>query len=359
MSAQPATVATGALAVTGVCKRFGPREVLRAASFAAAHGEFVTLLGPSGCGKTTLLRIIAGFEVADAGQVLLGGLDLTRLPANRRPVNTVFQHFALFPHLSVADNIAFGLRARRFPAAEVAQRVAAAAAMLELAPLLARRPARLSGGEQQRVALARALVNQPLLLVLDEPMSALDARLRVAVQAELRALQRRLGTTFLLVTHDQDEAMAVSDRILVMDGGRIAQDGPPAEVYDRPRTRFVAEFLGAANLIPARRRGDGAVDTPLGILALPAAPPWEAGTLAIRPERVRVTPGGRDDRVSGSSLSAVVAQTVFRGDHLELLLRAGPDGRPLRAHASPGSGLGEGALVAIELRAEDLRVLDD
>ncbi|MBA3710681.1 MAG: ATP-binding cassette domain-containing protein [Planctomycetes bacterium] len=252
-----AAVPVGALRVQGVDKRFGTTEVLRDAEVDVRPGEFVTLLGPSGCGKTTLLRIVAGFELPDRGSVVLDGVDITRLPANRRPVNTVFQSYALFPHLSVFENVAFGLRARGVAEAEVVARVGEAMDLLRFAELRDRRPHQLSGGQRQRVALARALVNRPDVLLLDEPMSALDARLRAEVQLELKRLQRRLGTTFVLVTHDQDEAMVVSDRILLMHGGRIVQAGAPREVYERPRTRFVAEFLGAANLIAATRTGQG------------------------------------------------------------------------------------------------------
>jgi spermidine/putrescine transport system ATP-binding protein len=303
---------SGGLGLQGITKRFGELEVLRGVSLEVHRGEFFTLLGPSGCGKTTLLRIVGGFEVPDAGRVVLGGRDLTHLPAHRRPVNTVFQNYALFPHLTVYENVAFGLRSRGFPEAEVRARVEYALGLLHLEGLLHRYPQQLSGGQKQRVALARALVNEPEVLLLDEPMSALDAKLRAEVQVELRNLQRRLGATFILVTHDQEEAMAVSDRIGVMEGGRILQVGTPEEVYERPRTRFVAEFLGVANLIPARR-GKGGVETPWGTFALEV--PWERGFLAMRPERVEVhlhaVPG---------SVPARVRQVIYRGAYLEAFL---------------------------------------
>ncbi len=243
--------------IEGIDKSFGPVQALKSVSLHVNEGEFFTLLGPSGCGKTTLLRIIAGLELPDSGRVILGGEDITHLPATKRQVNTVFQNYALFPHLSVYENVAFGLRARRFPKEEVNTKVRKALELLGLQDLADRHPHQLSGGQQQRVALARALVNEPRVLLLDEPMSALDAKLRAQLQVELRRLQRRLKQTFILVTHDQSEAMVVSDRIAVMNDGMIVQFGTPREVYESPRTRFVAEFLGAANLLkgPKRERG--------------------------------------------------------------------------------------------------------
>ncbi len=240
------------LIVKGINKRFGNVEALKDVDLEVYSGEFLTLLGPSGCGKTTLLRIIAGLELPDTGHVYLGGQDVTSLPATKRQVNTVFQSYALFPHLSVYENIAFGLRSRKFPNSEVEKRVDKRMEMLGLQEMKNRRPDQLSGGQKQRVALARALVNEPEILLLDEPMSALDAKLRAQVQEDLRRIQRRLGKTFLLVTHDQSEALVCSDRLAVMHEGRVVQYGTPQEVYDFPKNRFVAEFLGAANLIKGR-----------------------------------------------------------------------------------------------------------
>lgn len=335
--------------MSDVSKAFGDTRVLRGISLSIAHGEFVTLLGPSGCGKTTLLRIIAGFETVDAGSVTLNGRDLLSLPANHRPVNTVFQSYALFPHLSVFENVAFGLRARKTPGGEVSQRVAQGLGMLQLEELAARRPHQLSGGQRQRVALARALVNEPQVLLLDEPMSALDAKLRAQVQMELRRLQRRLGTTFVLVTHDQDEAMTVSDRVMVMNGGQIEQAGTPEEVYERPVSRFVAEFLGAANLIAGRRIGDG-VETPLGVLRTRHAPAWDTGTLAIRPERVEVCTTPTGENMVGASLREV----VYRGDHLELFFDL-----PLRVRTPATHSYAVGERLWLRLPAEHLEVLRD
>ncbi|WP_018460549.1 ABC transporter ATP-binding protein [Thermus oshimai] len=324
-------------------KRFGEVEVLKGISLAVRPGEFFTLLGPSGCGKTTLLRLVGGFEIPDEGRVLLNGRDLTPLPAHKRPVNTVFQNYALFPHLTVYENVAFGLRSRRFPEAEVRARVGYALGLLRLETLLHRYPHQLSGGQKQRVALARALVNEPQVLLLDEPLSALDAKLRAEVQVELRNLQRRLGTTFILVTHDQEEAMAVSDRIGVMEAGALLQVGTPEEVYERPKTRFVAEFLGVANLIPARRVGEG-VETPFGVF--PLRVPWAEGLLALRPERVEVF----KEAVPGS-FPARVREVVYRGAYLEAFLEPA-----LRVRTALRLAPGEG--VFVRLPEEGLVVLD-
>ena len=343
------------LTVHGVSKAFAATPVLQAVSFAAQAGEFVTLLGPSGCGKTTLLRILGGFELADAGSVRLGRNDLLALPANRRPVNTVFQNYALFPHLSVQDNIAFGLRSRRLPESDVQRRVAGGLEMLRLGELALRMPHQLSGGQRQRVAGALALVNEPELLLLDEPMSALDAQLRAEVQLELKRLQRRLGTTFLLVTHDQDEAMLVSDRILVMNRGRIEQGGAPAEVFERPRTRFVADFLGDANLLPGTREG-AVVRTELGLLRPGAVPGWTTGTLAIRPEQI----GLELDKPQENAVASTISEVHYLGTRWDVYCAPGN----LRVTLSPSEvddigGVSAGKSVWLDLPADDLLVLDD
>ncbi len=338
------------LAVAGVSKSFGTVQVLHDITFTAASGEFVTLLGPSGCGKTTLLRIIADLERAGEGEVTLCGRVITALPANQRPINTVFQNYALFPHLNVHENVAFGLRSRRFPCDQVERRVGQALAMLQMEPLARRYPHQLSGGQKQRVALARALVNEPELLLLDEPMSALDAKLRAEVQLELRRLQRRLGKTFILVTHDQDEAMTVSDRVIVMRDGAIEQVGTPAEVYERPVSRFVAEFLGSANLIAAVRQ-NGCMQTALGRLVPGQMPDWTEGTLAIRPERIVV----RRQRPAANAVAGQVRELVYRGDHVDLFVEPGP----LRVRAAPTADLHVGRHVWLELRPEHLVALRD
>jgi spermidine/putrescine transport system ATP-binding protein len=338
------------LAVTGVTKRFGPITALDDVSLKVSSGEFVTILGPSGCGKTTLLRIIAGLELADGGTLILGGADVTRVPANKRPVNTVFQNYALFPHLNVFENIAFGLRARKFPAQTVNTRVRAALEMLHLEEMPARRPSQLSGGQKQRVALARALVNQPDVLLLDEPMSALDAKLRAEVQLELRRLQRQLGKTFILVTHDQNEAMTVSDRIFVMRDARIVQFGPPAEVYDRPANRFVAEFLGTTNLIPAWRT-NGSVHTELGNLVPRVHPAWEKGFLSIRPEKIIV----RSAKPAANGIRAIISEVIYRGDHLDVYVQPGN----IHLRGMPGSPLTPGQQIWLELPSRQLEAIGE
>jgi spermidine/putrescine transport system ATP-binding protein len=341
-------VAPRDLAVRDVSKSFGSVRALWEVSLAVSAGEFVTILGPSGCGKTTLLRVVAGLEIPDCGRVLLGGRDLCGEPANRRPVNTVFQSYALFPHLDVFENVAFGLRARRYPQAAVSPRVKAALELLHLEDMPRRHVHELSGGQRQRVALARALVNEPDVLLLDEPMSALDAKLRAEVQIELRRLQRRLGTTFILVTHDQNEAMTVSDRIFVMRDGAIVQSGPPAEVYDRPVNRFVADFLGITNLIAASR-SNGALRTELGMLTPRNLPGWQDGLLSIRPERIVV----RSSRPGSNAVRAIVSEVIYRGDHLDVFVQPGN----LRLRGSPGMGLECGQQVWLELPSQHLEAL--
>jgi spermidine/putrescine transport system ATP-binding protein len=333
------------LDIRGVRKAFGSNTVLDGIDLHIPGGEFITLLGPSGCGKTTLLRIIAGLELPDSGSLLLGGVDLTRTPAAKRPVNTVFQSYALFPHLSVRDNVAFGLRSRGVAAGEVSRRVSAAIELVQIAELADRKPDTLSGGQKQRVALARAVVNEPAVLLLDEPMSALDAKLRTRLQAELRALHRRLGTTFLLVTHDQEEAMSVSDRIVVMNKGRIEQSGTPHEIYDSPRTRFVADFIGAANVLEIKGRRDGCVVTELGELRVGEVPP-NCSHVCVRPEDVRLVRGGSESR-------CVVEDVIFRGESTEVVL--GPTA--LRASMSPGEAPGLGERVGIDVSADRVRGL--
>ena len=292
------------LQVEALTRSFGPVQALDDVSLSVGQGEMFVLLGGSGSGKTTLLRCIGGFERPDAGSVRLAGRDITALPPHRRPVNTMFQSYALFPHMSVAANVAFGLRG--LPRAQVAARVTDMLALVRLEAQAGRRPHQLSGGQRQRVALARALARRPALLLLDEPLSALDRALRESTREELLAVQRRLGTTFVLVTHDQDEALSLATRIGVMRDGRLAQVGTPAELYERPASRFVAGFLGAANILPAtvRRTGpEGAlVQTAAGAVraAMPAPGPVGAAIhLALRPERLRVTPVGAGAGGSG------------------------------------------------------------
>lgn len=237
--------------LTGIRKGFDGKEVISDLNLTINHGEFLTLLGPSGCGKTTVLRLIAGLESVDSGQVALDHQDITQVPAEHRHVNTVFQSYALFPHMTVFENVAFGLRMQKTPAAEISPRVLDALRMVQLESFAQRKPHQLSGGQQQRVAIARAVVNKPRLLLLDESLSALDYKLRKQMQNELKALQRKLGITFVFVTHDQEEALTMSDRIVVMRNGKIEQDGTPREIYEEPKNLFVASFIGEINIFDA------------------------------------------------------------------------------------------------------------
>ena len=342
--------ADNGLRIQQICKQFDDVTVLDKVTLDVAPAEFFTLLGPSGCGKTTLLRIIAGLEMADSGKVLSGGKDITRLPAIKRQVNTVFQSYALFPHLTVYENIAFGLRSRKFPESEIKKRVVHRLDMLDLGTLAQRYPHQLSGGQKQRVALARALVNEPEVLLLDEPMSALDARLRAQVQQDLRRLQRELGLTFILVTHDQEEALVCSDRLAVMRDGRVVQCGDPEHVYDNPRDKFVAEFLGAANLIPCSKV-PGGVQTAFGFLALEREPPWQEGTVAIRPEWIRI----QDKEPQCNGIRAQVTEIVYRGTRFDLWLEPGP----LLVRTSSYRRIDPGRKVWLELAPEEIQVLEN
>jgi spermidine/putrescine transport system ATP-binding protein len=272
-------------------KSFGDVEVLKGIDLSIRRGEFFSLLGPSGCGKTTLLRILAGFEFQDSGEVILRGQEVSKLPPNQRSVNTVFQNYALFPHMSVFENVAFGLRMKKVPATELKERVGRALETVEIGQFAARKPTQLSGGQRQRVALARAIVNEPQVLLLDEPLSALDRKLRVNLQVELMRLQARLGLTFIFVTHDQEEALTMSDRMAVMNKGVIEQLGGVQEMYERPANAYVAKFLGSSNLLEGTVSGPGKVKTALGELevrdSLPAT--GKEVMLSLRPEKIQLT----------------------------------------------------------------------
>jgi spermidine/putrescine transport system ATP-binding protein len=308
------------IALEGVSKRFGKHEAVRDVSLAIREGEFFSLLGPSGCGKTTTLRMIAGFEVPDAGRIYLQGEDVTSLFSNRRPVNMVFQQYALFPHMSIYDNVAFGLKVKKVPRSEHAGRVQAMLRIVELEGLEKRKPRQLSGGQQQRVALARALVNSPAALLLDEPLGALDVKLRKQMQLQLKAIQHDVGTTFVYVTHDQEEALAMSDRIAVMNGGPVEQIGSPREIYTRPQTAFVADFIGSLNVLELR------VDELVGDYAVTRLDDGErvvvaAGSgvqvgdevrVAMRPEQVQLSPAAASPD-GGSFLRGRIAEVVFLG----------------------------------------------
>src|SRR5436309_2114852 len=308
-----------AIALEGVSKGFGETRAVRDVTVAVGEGEFFSLLGPSGCGKTTTLRMIAGFEVPDEGRIVLQGKDVTSVSANHRKVNMVFQQYALFPHMSIYDNVAFGLKVKRVPRNEHSERVHEMLRVVELEGLERRRTRQLSGGQQQRVALARALVNKPAALLLDEPLGALDVKLRRQMQFELKRIQAELGTTFVYVTHDQEEALAMSDRIAVMNGGRVEQIGSPRQIYERPETAFVADFIGSLNAFDLRIDelvGDNAVMR-LGESDRIVVPVdgghglGETLRAAVRPERVRIEPAGGAIANGGSRLDGTVAEIVF------------------------------------------------
>ena len=277
------------LSIRQVIKRYGKRPVLRGISLDVASGEFLTILGESGSGKTTLLRLIAGFEELDSGEIWMGGERLDRISAHRRQVNTVFQSYAIFPHLSVFENVAYGLRAKNVSKSEIPERVTQALAMVKMGEFAQAAPSRLSGGQQQRVALARALVNRPRVLLLDEPLSALDANLRRQMQVELKSLQREVGITFIFVTHDQEEAMALSDRVALLRAGLLEQVAPPRAIYGDPATAYAAEFIGQTNLLRAEVR-DGIATA--GVITWRAAGASGKATFSLRPECIRLAQGG-------------------------------------------------------------------
>ena len=333
-----------------VHKSYGDVQALKNVDITVKKGELFTLLGPSGCGKTTLLRIIAGLEQADSGSVFLNGLPIYNKPANERPVNTVFQSYALFPHMTVAANVAFGLRSQKIPESEIKPRVQKILEMLELTSFTDRFPDQLSGGQRQRVAMARALICEPELLLLDEPMSALDAKLRTQLQVQLRRLQQQLHKTFILVTHDQDEALTVSDRIAVMKDGEVLQYGSPRQIYDRPNCRFVAEFIGTANILEAERRNDQII-TQVGRLTVSSPPQWKHGALVIRPEGVLL----RDKEPEKNGVLATITETFYRGNFLDITLEPGS----LRMRCAPHKKLSVGDKVWVELLEDALVAIDD
>ena len=329
MTLQPAQDAD--LELEAVSKAFGATQAVDQVSLSIRHGEFYSLLGPSGCGKTTTLRIVAGFERCDSGVVRLTGEDITRMPPEKRRVNTVFQQYALFPHMTVEDNVAYGLRQAGLPREELVSKLDAGLATVRLTELRNRYPRELSGGQQQRVALARALVNEPKVLLLDEPLAALDLKLRKAMQHELKKLQERVGISFVYVTHDQEEALTLSDRIAVMSDGRILQEGSPAEIYERPTTRFVADFIGETNFFEGvvEEVGDVVVvrtksDLVLRCGPVPFATRGMSVAVSVRPESVRALSHGED---AANVLEGILQRTTYLGESLQhhLLLDDGSE----------------------------------
>jgi spermidine/putrescine transport system ATP-binding protein len=310
-------VSNPAIELQSVTKKFGMVTAVDQISLAIEPGEFFSLLGPSGCGKTTLLRLIGGFEEPDGGEVFIGGRSMRAIAPQQRPVNTVFQNYALFPHLNVFDNVAFGLRMKRLTSAEVLRRANAALELTHISDLRLRSPSQLSGGQKQRVALARAIVNEPAVLLLDEPLAAIDAKLRAQLQTELRKLQRELKTTFVYVTHDQDEALALSDRIAILEAGRLAQCGTSAEIYEHPRSRFVASFLGGCNIINGRfvSRSNGVTlfETAVGRLTAAVTTNSEVASLGIRRENLSFVSSGPGKNV----IRGIVTDRAFTGPQIE------------------------------------------
>ena len=347
-----------------VTKRFGAYEALKEASFEIRAGEFMTFLGPSGCGKTTCLRLISGFDTPTSGQIFLDGKDLTFEPPYRRDVNQVFQNYALFPHLTIYENIAFGLRMKKIPPAQIRDRVDRVVKMTSLEDFTTRKPAQLSGGQRQRVALARAIVCEPKVLLLDEPLSALDAKLRTQMRVELKQLQKKLGITFIFVTHDQEEALTMSDRVAVLNAGRVEQIGTVNEIYYKPATRFVASFIGESNIVEAeilRSEGEFLHCRLEGGLELdvrsPKPPAHSQILLSLRPEKIRLTrenPGGRN------SFPGTIEMEIFKGavDDLTISVQGGLQlGAVLTNDGQAESDLHEGERVFARIQPEDIHIV--
>ena len=342
------TGAVAAVEITGVTKRFGEVVAVDDVDLAIDDGEFFALLGPSGCGKTTTLRMIAGLDLPTEGSLRIFGEEVGMAPPDRRPVNTVFQAYALFPHMTVRQNIEFGLRMRRVKDPELSERVAEAIGMVRLSGMEDRRPDQLSGGQQQRVALARALVNQPKVLLLDEPLGALDLKLRQEMQQELKALQRTVGITFVFVTHDQEEALAMSERIGVMSDGRLLQVGTPREIYERPASRFVADFIGRTNLLEASVESAGAVRLANGD-RIEAETSMAAGSevaVSLRPERARLQPRGAAV-TEGSSLDGEVRDITYLGHAVVYEVAVGPMPVEVRSEGEVGQRFAVGDEVTV------------
>jgi spermidine/putrescine ABC transporter ATP-binding subunit len=361
----PPAGASARLQLEAISKRYGDVQAVDQVDLDIAPGEFVTLLGPSGSGKTTTLMVIAGFQAPTSGHVLLNGARLTDTPAYERGFGIVFQNYALFPHMTVSDNIAFPLRMRGVPKSTRASMVEAALDLVRLPGLGARYPSQLSGGQQQRVALARALVFEPPVLLMDEPLGALDKKLRQEMQLEIRRIQQETRTTAIYVTHDQEEALVMSDRLAVMHMGRIEQVGTPADVYENPRSRFVADFVGESNILPVVIRADGSrrwaeiatgVDVPIAAAEIVDG---QAGYLVIRPEQVTVmdsgTGGGADIRIGGE-----VEEVIYLGDSTKVAVRLGT-GQKMVARVAPSHDavLQDGQRVAVGWNPRDARLVSD
>jgi spermidine/putrescine transport system ATP-binding protein len=354
----------GEVRLVDLVKRFGPVTAVDGINLEVAGGEFFSLLGPSGCGKTTTLRLIAGFERPDGGQILLDGVDMAQTPPHRRKVNTVFQSYALFPHLNVFDNVAFGLRFKDVSKRDTERMVGEVLSRVRLEGKEKRRPSQLSGGQQQRVALARALILNPAVLLLDEPLGALDAKLRKALQIELKGLQEAIGITFIYVTHDQEEALTMSDRMAVMSNGRIEQLGTPAQVYDDPANSYVADFLGVSNLMNAHAEGasDGMCRVRLGDFSLAAGQGDTAASgrikLVIRPERIELEPHGTagENRVPG-----MIERVVYVGATTQVIVRLAPGELVQALMKNEGIALPyqQGTPVTVHLPQAALRVLSE
>ncbi len=355
-------MAGGEVQLVDLVKRFGDFTAVAGVNLEMPSGEFFSLLGPSGCGKTTSLRMIAGFERPTEGQILLDGVDMAQTPPHKRNVNTVFQNYALFPHLTVEENVAFGLKYQKASKEETRDRVGKALELVQMTQFTKRRPNQLSGGQQQRVALARALILNPKVLLLDEPLGALDAKLRKRLQIELKALQEEVGITFIYVTHDQEEALTMSDRIAVMSQGRVEQVGGPKEIYESPATAYVADFLGVSNLMDAEAAGvgDGGCKIALGEFSLIAGE-GDADTtgdckITIRPERVEIEAQGTTGE---NRMPAMVERTVYVGSVLQVILHLAT-GQTIQAW-TPNTGGGDanrsGDAITVHFPRESLRVL--
>jgi putrescine transport system ATP-binding protein len=349
--------------IEGLCKSFGAVRAVDDLSLAIEQGEFFALLGPSGCGKTSLLRMIAGFDTPDQGRIFIGGKDMTEVPPHRRPVNMMFQSYALFPHMTVAQNIGFGLVQQRMSKPDIAVRVGEMLRLVQLEGLERRRPDQLSGGQKQRVALARALARRPSILLLDEPMAALDKNLREETQMELAALQRRLKTTFIVVTHDQREAMVLSQRMAIMRDGRFEQIGTPADIYERPTNRYVAEFMGDINLLKGRvlghENGTSKIATEAGPASVAASRDYAAGTeilFALRPERIRVNPARASASNDANVFAGRISGRSYRGETtlFEIELASGANIRSLRQNGDQrtANDVDLGAEVSVQFSAD-------